>query len=160
MRQFPEKPFQAPKIIFKSPKLIGQKLLSYGHLLKDKRLKFTFVERANLSGFVTWKFTTKKDLNPQKQVFFLNLGLWLAQKSKMWSFLWEKVYMRKFYSGKSSGFWFKNYYFTLSDCCSYPRRIPCCIYYYCLVAGMWYLKRSLISSFNSIIYQPKKLAWV
>ena len=89
MRQFPEKPFQASKIIFKSPKLIGQKLLSYGHLLKDKRLKFTFVERANLSGFVTWKFTTKKDLNPQKQVFFLNLGLWLAQKSKMWSFLWE-----------------------------------------------------------------------
>ena len=33
---FPEKPFQAPKIIFKSPKLIGQKSLSYGHLLKDK----------------------------------------------------------------------------------------------------------------------------
>ena len=40
---FPEKPFQAPKIIFKSPKMIGQKLLSYWHLLKDKILKFTFL---------------------------------------------------------------------------------------------------------------------
>ena len=28
-RHFPEKPFQAPKILFKSPKLIGQKSLSY-----------------------------------------------------------------------------------------------------------------------------------
>ena len=38
-----EKPFQAPKIIFKSPKLIGQKSLLYGHLLKGKSLKFTFL---------------------------------------------------------------------------------------------------------------------
>ena len=29
--------------VLKSPKLIGQKSLSYGHLLKDKRLKFTFL---------------------------------------------------------------------------------------------------------------------
>ena len=39
-RYFPEKPFQPPKIIFKSHKLIGKMSLSYGHLLKDKRLKF------------------------------------------------------------------------------------------------------------------------
>ena len=39
---FPEKPFQASKIIFKSPKLIGSRLLSYGHLLKDER--FWYVE--------------------------------------------------------------------------------------------------------------------
>ena len=45
-RQFPEKLFQAGKIIFQSPKLIGQKL-SYGHLSKNKRLKFLFL-RANL----------------------------------------------------------------------------------------------------------------
>ena len=34
----------ALQIILKSPKLIGQKSLSYdGHLLKDKRLKFSFL---------------------------------------------------------------------------------------------------------------------
>ena len=38
-RQFAGKTFQAPKIIFKSPKLS----FSYGHLLKDRRLKFTFL---------------------------------------------------------------------------------------------------------------------
>ena len=41
--QFLEKPLQTPKIIFKSPKLIGQKSLSYEHLLKDKILKFKFL---------------------------------------------------------------------------------------------------------------------
>ena len=40
--QFPEKPFQAPKIIFKFPKLIGWRSLSNGHLLKDKRLKCVY----------------------------------------------------------------------------------------------------------------------
>ena len=45
-RYFLEKPFQAPKIIFKSPKLIGQEPLSYRHLLKDKRLKFTFLRES------------------------------------------------------------------------------------------------------------------
>ena len=42
-RQLAEKPFQAPKIIFTSPKLVVQKWLSYAHLLKDKRFKFTFL---------------------------------------------------------------------------------------------------------------------
>ena len=46
-RQFPEKPFQAPKILLKSPLLIGQKSLSYEHLLKDKRLMFTFFRGPN-----------------------------------------------------------------------------------------------------------------
>ena len=40
---FLKKPFQAPKILFKSPKVIGQKLLSCRHVLKYKRLKFTFL---------------------------------------------------------------------------------------------------------------------
>ena len=55
-RQFAGKPFQAPKIIFKSPKPIGQKALSYGHLFKDRRLKFAFFDRANIPGFATWEF--------------------------------------------------------------------------------------------------------
>ena len=41
--QFAEKPLQAPKIIFRSPKLIGQKILSYEYILKGKRLKFTIL---------------------------------------------------------------------------------------------------------------------
>ena len=48
LQHFPEKPFQAPKIIFKSPKLIGQELLLYGHILKDKRLKFIFLREPTL----------------------------------------------------------------------------------------------------------------
>ena len=42
----PEKLFQAPKIIFKSPKLVCQKSLPYERLLKDKRLKFTFLRQS------------------------------------------------------------------------------------------------------------------
>ena len=44
----------APKILFKSPKLIGQKLLLYGHLLKD------IFERANLSDVAWQNFMLKK----------------------------------------------------------------------------------------------------
>ena len=65
--------------------------------------------RANLSGFSTWKFPAKEDLNPQKQVFLLNLGAWPAQKPKnLVCFLLEKLYIKKFCSVKIRGFWFKN----------------------------------------------------
>ena len=37
-------------------------------------------EMANFSGFATWEFTAKGDLNPWKQVFLLNLRPWHAQK--------------------------------------------------------------------------------
>ena len=33
-------------------------------------------------------------------------------------FLWEKFYRRKFCSVKARGFWFKNWYFPSSACCS------------------------------------------
>ena len=59
-RHFPEKPFQAPKIIFKSPKLIGQESLSYGHLLKDKRLKFTFLREPAFQVLVRRSSAPKK----------------------------------------------------------------------------------------------------
>ena len=42
--QFAEKSFQAPKIIFKYPKLIGQKSLSYGHLLKSQKTEVHIFE--------------------------------------------------------------------------------------------------------------------
>ena len=47
LRQVPEKLFEAPKFIFKSPKMIGLKSLSDGHLLKDKRLKLKFLRGAS-----------------------------------------------------------------------------------------------------------------
>ena len=76
-RHFPEKPFQAPETIFKLPKLIGQKFLSYGHLLKDKRLKFT----------------AKEDLNRQKEVFLLNFRPWPAQIPEIWSIFYGKKFI-------------------------------------------------------------------
>ena len=44
--------FQAPKIIFKYPKLIGHMSLSYGHFLKDKRLKFIFLRGPTFQVYV------------------------------------------------------------------------------------------------------------
>ena len=74
-----------------------------------QKIEVHIFERANLSGFGTRKFTTKEDLNTQKQVYILNLRLWPAQKPKIcFFFLWKKVYIRKFCSVKAKGFWFKN----------------------------------------------------
>ena len=36
-----------------------------------QKIEVHIFERANLSGFATWKFTTKEDLNPRKQVFLI-----------------------------------------------------------------------------------------
>ena len=52
-------------------------------LLEDKKLKFTFFERANHSGFATWEFTAKEKLNPRKQVFLVNFRLWPDEKPKI-----------------------------------------------------------------------------
>ena len=41
----------------------------------------------------TWKFTTKEDLNPRKQVFFLNFRLYSAQKPKIWSIFYGKSFI-------------------------------------------------------------------
>ena len=47
-----------------------------------QKIEDQIFERANLSGFATWEFTAKEELNPRKQVFLLNLRLWTAQKPK------------------------------------------------------------------------------
>ena len=49
--QFAVKSFKGPTIIFKYPKLIGQKVLSCEDLLEDKRLKFTFLTELIFSDF-------------------------------------------------------------------------------------------------------------
>ena len=129
-RRFAEKPFQAHKILLKSPKLIGQKLLSYECLLKDKRLKFTFLRRANLSGFATWEFTAKQDFKNKKPGISTSLKILARAETKnLVIFLWEKVCIRKLCGVKAKGFWFKSQCFPLSACCSYPCRRSWRIYY-------------------------------
>ena len=58
-----------------------------------KKIEAHIFERANLSGFGTWKFTAKEDLNPRKQVFLLNLRLWPAQKPNIWYFFYGKKFI-------------------------------------------------------------------
>ena len=74
-----------------------------GAFLKHKRLRFTFVTEPTFQVLLCGNFTTKDDLNPQKQVFLLKLKLSLAQKQKFWS-----IYIRKICSAQDEGFWFKN----------------------------------------------------
>ena len=89
------------------------------HFWEGQPFKFRYVEVHH-----------PKRLNLRKQVFLLNLRLWPAQKPKIWSiFYGKKVCMRKFCSVKARGFWFKNYYFSSSACCSYPCHRSCRIYY-------------------------------
>ena len=49
-----------------------------------QKIEVYIFERANFSGFGTWKLTTKENLIPRKQVCLLNLRLWPAQKTKIW----------------------------------------------------------------------------
>ena len=56
-----------------------------------QKIEVHIFERINISGFGTWKFTAKEDLNPRKQAFLLNLRLWPAQKPKIWSFFYKKT---------------------------------------------------------------------
>ena len=58
---FREKSFQTPKLILKSPKLIGPESLSYGQLLKDKRLKFTFSREPTFQVLVRGSSAPKKN---------------------------------------------------------------------------------------------------
>ena len=61
-----------------------------------QKIEVHIFERANLSGFGTWKFSVKEDLNRQKQIFLHNFRPWSAQKPKIWSIsmgksLYEKI---------------------------------------------------------------------
>ena len=58
-----------------------------------QKIEAHIFERANLSGFAKWKFTTKEDLNQRKDVFLLNFRLWPAQKPKIWSIFYGKKFI-------------------------------------------------------------------
>ena len=106
---------QAPKIMFKSTKLFSLRSMSF--VRKDE---VHISDRANLSGFATWEFSTKEDLNPRKQVHLLNLRFWLLQKTKLWSILYVEMFILLYQCHR---------YFFIS---------------YYLVASVWHLKRSSI----------------
>ena len=86
--QSPEKAFVSPEIIFRSHKWIDQISLPYLQLLKVHSF-----EKADVSGFDMWKFMTKEDLNPQKQVFLFNLRRWLTGNPKIWSIFYGKKFI-------------------------------------------------------------------
>ena len=130
----PEKPFQAPKIIFKSSKLIDQNSLPYKPLLKEKRLKFTFLKERTVWYIEVHRQRQRK---LRKQIFLFNFRPRPARKPNFFSensVVW-----------KVEAFGLKNWNFPrLLVVAIYPCCRPCCIYYG-VVAGMWHLKRSSIS---------------
>ena len=64
-------PSNSLKNHFKSPKLIDQKSLLHGHLLKDKRLNFTFLRRPIFQVLVSGGSPPKKILIHENRYFLL-----------------------------------------------------------------------------------------
>ena len=140
--------FRHLKFIFKSLKLIGQRLLSWAPFERQK-IEVHIFEIFNFSSLGTWRFTDKEDLNPQKQVFLLNLRLWLAQKPKILVyFLWEKVHIRNFVVWKVGAFSLKISTFPCLLVVAIRFRYLATFSMHDLVAGMWHLK-ALIRSFTN-----------
>ena len=81
--------FRHLKLYSNPPSWLARSRCHMGTFWKTKDIS----ERANLSGFGTWNFTAKEDLNPPKQVFVLNLRLWPTQKPKIWSFFSGKSFI-------------------------------------------------------------------
>ena len=83
------------KIIFKSPKLIAQESLSYEHLLKDKRLKFTFLREPTCQVLVCGSSLSKKTLIDENRYFFLILDLGPPRNQKFGLFSMGKNLYKK-----------------------------------------------------------------
>ena len=58
-----------------------------------QKIEAHIIERTNLSGFGTWDFTAKEEINRRKQVFLLNFRPWSAQKPKIWSIFYGKKFI-------------------------------------------------------------------
>ena len=86
-----EKPFQTPKFLFKSSKLIKRKLLLYRYLLKNQILNPHIFDRAIFSGFTIRNSTAKEDLNTEKQVpFYLITQSFYFSKNKTFGLFFMK----------------------------------------------------------------------
>ena len=62
--------------------MIGQKSLPYEHLLKDKRLKFTFLRESTVQVLVRGISLPKKTQIDENRYFFLILDLGLPRNQK------------------------------------------------------------------------------
>ena len=60
-----------------------------------QKIEVHLFEKANLSGFCTWNFTTKEDLNRRKQVLLLNFRPWPTKKPKTLSIFFVKILQRE-----------------------------------------------------------------
>ena len=60
---------------------------------KRQKIEVHIFERANHSGFGTWKFTAKEDLNQRKQIFLFNFRPLHAQKPKICSIFYGKKFI-------------------------------------------------------------------
>ena len=67
---FLENHFRHLKSYSNTPNWLGKSRFHMGTFWKKKVEVYIF-DRTNLSGFATWEFTTKKYLNPLKQIFLL-----------------------------------------------------------------------------------------
>ena len=77
----------------KIPQPDWPKVLVIWASFKRQKIEVHIFQRASLSGFCTWKFTAKEELNPRKQAFLLNLRLWLSQKPKIWSIFYTIMFV-------------------------------------------------------------------
>ena len=103
-----EKPFQTPKFLFKSSKLIKSKLLLYRYLLKNQISNPQIFDRAIFSGFTIRDSTAKEDLNTENQVpFYLITQSFIFLRIKhLGYFLWRNVPIRNVCCVKALGFCF------------------------------------------------------
>ena len=58
-----------------------------------QKIEVDIFEKTDISGFGTWRFTAKEDLNRQKEVFLLNFRPWPAQIPEIWSIFYGKKFI-------------------------------------------------------------------
>ena len=58
-----------------------------------QKIEVQIFDRANPSGFGTWKFSAEENLNQQKQVFLHNFLPWPTQKPKIWYIFYGRKFI-------------------------------------------------------------------
>ena len=103
--------------LYSNPQAVWLEVVVIWAHFERRKIEVHIFERANLSDFGMSNVTAKEDLHRRTQVFLLNFGPWLVQKSKIWSIFYGKYNsIRKFCCLKAWGF--KNWYFLWSTWCS------------------------------------------
>ena len=79
--------------LYSDPQVDLQELVVIWTSFERQKVEVHVFDRANLSGLTTCQFTTKEDLNLQKQLFLLNLRFWLALKTKILSIFCGEMFI-------------------------------------------------------------------